>query len=187
MINAIVFSKDRAMQLNLLLESIELNSKDLFRISVLYKSSNEKYENGYLIIKNKYPNIKFIKEEDFKKQTLNLLNTELLYSCFFTDDDIIYKEIKSDLIFKTIIDDLDIFCFSLRLGKNTTNCYTMRANNVIILLSEENGIIKWDWTKHYMDFGYPLSVDGHIFRTKEILKLSNIINFQNPNTYEATS
>jgi len=37
-----------------------------------------------------------------------------------------------------------------------------------------------------MDFGYPLSVDGHIFRTKEILKLTKKVSFSNPNTYEAS-
>ena len=36
-----------------------------------------------------------------------------------------------------------------------------------------------------MDFGYPLSVDGHVFRTKDIMKLSKALNFANPNTYEA--
>jgi hypothetical protein len=37
-----------------------------------------------------------------------------------------------------------------------------------------------------MDFGYPLSVDGHIFKTKDILKLSNLVGYKNPNTFEAS-
>jgi hypothetical protein len=152
----------------------------------LYKSTNENFEEGYLKIKEKYPYVNFIPETEFKKQTISLLNTELEFSCFFTDDDIIYNNVNGDLIFETLENDKDVFCFSLRLGKNTTNCYTMRANNVIILLSEDDEIIKWDWTKHYMDFGYPLSVDGHIFKTKDILKLSNLVGYKNPNTFEAS-
>ena len=31
--------------------------------------------------------------------------------------------------------------------------------------------LRWNWTKHYLDFGYPLSFNGHIFNTKEITKL----------------
>ena len=187
-INSIIFSKDRAMQLHLLLESLEKNSKDIFEISVLYKSTSEEFENGYLKVKEKFPYVNFVpeSEKEFKKQTLELLNRGLKYSCFFTDDDIIYNSINQEQIITTLENDQDVFCFSLRLGKNTTNCYTMRANNVIVLLSEENDIVKWDWTKHYMDFGYPLSVDGHIFRTKDILKLSNLVSYQNPNTFEAS-
>jgi len=45
--------------------------------------------------------------------------------------------------------------------------------------------IKWDWTQHYVDFGYPLSVDGHIFRTKDIFKLVRKVAFKNPNEMEA--
>ena len=51
--------------------------------------------------------------------------------------------------------------------------------------SEKDEILKWDWTVHYIDFGYPLSVDGHIFHTKDILKLTKKVAFKDPNTYEA--
>ena len=35
-----------------------------------------------------------------------------------------------------------------------------------------NDVIKWNWTKHYLDFGRPLDLSGgHIFHKKEIFKL----------------
>ena len=61
----------------------------------------------------------------------------------------------------------------------------MNTPNVFRDYSESDGALSWDWSVHYMDFGYPLSVDGHIFRTKEISKLTKKVSFENPNTYEA--
>ena len=60
----------------------------------------------------------------------------------------------------------------------------MQANNVIIPSSEEDGIIKWDWTKHYMDFGFPLSLQGHIFRTSDIKGLIKNVRFLDPDSLE---
>lgn len=185
MINSIIFSKDRAMQLDLLLQSIYKNAPETFNINVLYKFSDEEFERGYNILKEKYQNVNFISENDFKSQTLNLLNQNYEYSCFFTDDDIIYNSFNETDIIKTMSENPEIFCFSLRLGKNVKVCYSMKSENVLIPESENDNIIIWNWTKHYMDFGYPLSVDGHIFKTKDILKLSTNIAYKNPNTFEA--
>jgi hypothetical protein len=116
---------------------------------------------------------------------MSLFSTDYDFTCFFTDDDIFYNPVDEEEITKHL-DNEDVFCFSLRLGTNTTYCYTMKTNNVIH--NEEivdDQFMKWQWTKHYLDFGYPLSVDGHIFRTKEIKKLTSKVNFENPNTYEA--
>jgi len=191
MINAIIFSKDRAMQLRLLLESIQLNAPNIFNLNILYKTSTEEHKRGYDKLKFECENLSnnnlisfFYEKNEFKKQTIELLNSNYDYSCFFTDDDIIYKKINEEQI-TNCFSDIDLFCFSLRLGLNITKCYSMQSENVVIPLYQNDEIIKWDWSQHYMDFGYPLSVDGHIFKTKDILKLSSNIGFKNPNTYEA--
>lgn len=192
MINTIIFSKDRAMTLRLLLESIQRNAMSAFNVNVLYSYSNEEFKSGYekLQAENILPRINWVVEEDFKKQTLGLLDRKYTldlnyeYCCFFMDDDIVYKKFEIEKIYSTLKNDQEVFCFSLRLGKNTTECYSMNAKNVIILSSEEEGIIKWDWSKHYMDFGFPLSIHGHIFRTREIMKLTNNVRFTNPNSLE---
>ena len=191
MINAIIFSKDRAAQLHLLLESIFKNAKGVFNLNIIYKASNDDFKNAYKLLEadsNSWDTnlkINFIEEVDFKNQTIELLKSNYEYSCFFTDDDIIYNPIFEKNIIETLKSDDDIFCFSLRLGKNTKTCYTMNAENVLVPLTEDDNMIISDWSKHYMDYGYPLSVDGHIFRTKDIYKLTINVGFKNPNTYEA--
>ncbi len=187
MINGIVFSKDRSAQLQLLLNSIEKKAKNIFELKVIYTSSHERYNKGYEKLIKQYPEVKWIKESSiFKLDVLNAIqNPESNYTCFFTDDDIIYRKINEDDLIIKLIEDENAFCFSTRLGKNTTRCYAMNAENIINPHYEDDKFISWNWQDHNFDFGYPLSVDGHVFRTEEIQKLTKKISFQNPNTYEA--
>lgn len=187
-INSIVFSKDRASQLHLLLSSLYKNAPGIFNINVLYTSSNEEFERGYEklkeICKENFWNVNFIKESNnFKEDVMNLLKSEYKYTTFFTDDDVLFDAIDYETIENSLSQE-DIFCFSLRLGTNTTYCYSENQNNQIVLSGEKDNYIFWDWQKSWYDFGYPLSVDGHIFRTKEIYKLSKPINFSSPNYFE---
>jgi hypothetical protein len=188
MINGIVFSKDRACQLKLLIDSIEKNAKNIFELKVIYTYTNPEYEKGYEKLINQYPEVKWVRESsNFKQDVLSSIeNTDSNYTCFFTDDDIIYRTLKEEDLTRHLEEDKDAFCFSTRLGLNTNKCYTMNCDNVIRPSFEDDTFISWDWKVHYMDFGYPLSVDGHIFRTKEIFKLTKKVNFSNPNTYEAS-
>jgi hypothetical protein len=173
MINGIVFSKDRAAQLKLFLDSFQINAKDVFDLKILYTSSNEDFNKGYERLIEIYPDFNWIKESgNFKQDVLNALeDTDSVYTSFFTDDDIIYRPLNEEEM-------------TSKLEENVTKCYTQRCDNVIIPDFEDDKYIRWNWQVHYVDFGYPLSVDGHIFRTKEILKLTKKVPFHNPNSYE---
>lgn len=186
MINAIIFSKDRACQLDLLLYSIFKNAPDVFNLNVLYHVTEEEYAKGYEEVKSRFPTVKFVLQNNFKEDTLNLMSKSYEYTTFFTDDDIIYRPIGSvEEVTDMIKNDEDVLCFSLRLGENTKFCYTMNCEN--ILKNQEvinDKFIKWNWSVHYVDFGYPLSVDGHVFRTGDITKLVRNTPFHSPNTLE---
>lgn len=186
MINAIIFSKDRAPQLRLLIYSIQKNAPHAFKLNVIYKSSNEEFRSGYEKVKGEFSSLcNFVEQTDnFKEDVLTLLNSDSEFSCFFTDDDIIYQPFDVESVKKSIKSDEDVFCFSLRLGTNVTFCYTMNTENVLKDYAVFDDMIKWNWSVHYLDFGYPLSVDGHIFRTKDILKLTKKVSFTNPNLFE---
>jgi hypothetical protein len=195
MINIIIFSKDRAMQLHLLLESILLNfDVEDYKLNILYKASNDEFNRGYNIIRDLFPQFNYKKEESFKSDLLSLLH-DSEYTVFFTDDDIIYKPLK---ITKNEINNIFTFsnanCFSLRLGLNTTNCYTMQRLNKLnkydthsfyhdISLIEP--IISWKVSDGTNDYAYPMSVDGHIFKTPFIKYLCETLEYTNPNLFEA--
>ena len=184
-INIVVFSKDRAMQVELLIRSFNrfVAYSDLFVINVLYTYSNDKFKEGYekLINKN-YSNVILHKETDFKKQVLILVDPAKEHTVFFVDD----------IVFKNPLDfydkQMDIFnwdesiiCRSLRLHRDLSYCYPLQ-----IAIRQppflDNNI--FNWKKEKGDYGYPMSLDGHIFRTKDIMDELRSFDYKNPNTLE---
>ena len=73
MIDTIIFTKDRACQLDLLLQSIVKNGNNLFNINILYEASSQEYKDGYLKVSERFPSYErfnWVEEEDFEKDTL---------------------------------------------------------------------------------------------------------------------
>jgi len=182
-INSIIFSNDRPAQLNLLLESVLKNAVDIFDINVIINQSNDEFKKSYdnIISKEKFSRVNFTyKNDDLKTQVLNIISEGKDYFSFFLDDNIIYRQINFEDIINQIDSDDDVACFSLRLGKNVKKCYTLGGvENLMHDIQEVGGFLKWDWTLHYLDFGYPLSTEGHVFRKKDILKLVKKSKFSN--------
>src|ERR1035437_2667606 len=114
MINSIIFSKHRACQLDLLLESIFKNADNVFNLNVIYTYSNDNFKLGYekLISRYSEKGINFyLQTANFKQDVIKLLDNEYEFSCFFTDDDIIYNKIESEKDILDLFSDDDLFCF----------------------------------------------------------------------------
>jgi hypothetical protein len=178
MINIIIFSSDKTLQLEILLKSINLNFKTE-SIHIIYKGSDNEFGSGYTHLKQKYNNVKWIKQDVLKEQLIDVIKKDnFKYTCFFTDDNYIYDNINNNDILKWFDDD-DIFCFSLRLGENIKKCYVLGCENILNAEYKDDKFVKWNWTKRYADFSQPLSLDGHIFRTKDIQKMIKSLTFDN--------
>lgn len=184
MINGLILSKNRACQLRLLLESISINAPSLLgEIKIIYTSTSADFAKGYEKLKSEkiLPNISWEEEKDFVPDFLNALKTcESEYICGIVDDCVIYKKTPTsgDQIEKAFSDD--VFCFSLRLGLNTTVQYYMSDAIIELKSYQQNPFcIKWDWKEwsSKLNYGYPISLDGHIFRTKELCDLSHKFKF----------
>ena len=185
----IIFSKNRACQLHLLLESIEKNSNNLFsNISEIYKFTNKNYHEGYKKICRYFSNVNFIVETNFYEDTINAIKSEYDFTTFMVDDNVFYKGLSVDKgkIHSMFMDNITtINCFSLRLGLNCN--YSHPANLSYELNKHEvvGDFIKINVYEQKGDFAYPLSVDGHIFESVFIKSsLERLGNFTNPNTLE---
>jgi len=183
----IIFSKNRACQLNLLLDSIKTNAPVLFdKISVLYKTDGEEYLYGYQKLFDKFTSIYFHNENDFRVDLFKLIDSNIEATTFMVDDAVIFKQIleRKINIIKPVIEDYSIF--SLRLGENCNYSHPANLNYKLGEHEVNNEYIIFDYTKQQIgDFSYPLSTDGHIFNTRLIKDLLTKINFYNPNTLEA--
>lgn len=186
MINGLILSKNRACQLRLLLESIKVNAPNLLdEIKIIYTSSDEDFAKGYEKLKSEQilPYITWEEEKDFVPDFLNALKTcKSEYICGIVDDCVIYKRLPTSgkEIEETFSDE--VFCFSLRLGLNTVTQNYLMPNNVVELQKYQQNpyCVKWDWKEwsSKLNYGYPISLDGHIFRTKEISDLSHKFEFE---------
>lgn len=198
MVNAIIFSKDRACQLDLLLRSIEKNCPNLFNeIKVLYTWSSEEYAQGYdKLFKQDKLNVEFYVEHntpaptEFRNQTLELVADSDFVS-LFTDDTVFHRpfEFKGELIDRFLSEIKSVF--SLRLGYNTVvqNIHAKPFPTMQPYLHfciEQDGVLSWN-PKYYRctnNYGYPFSIDGHIYHSEFLLSLMEKINFKNTNQLE---
>lgn len=184
--NIIVFSKDRACQLELFIRSFNKYVRDgsSYTINVLYTYSNKTYKKGYdKLIKNSPSNVKFKLENSFKDDVLSMFG-DGLYTVFFTDDDVFKNPVDFyDGQMQLFNEDTLILCRSLRLNKDLTFCYPSRESMTMPNVDENN---IYEWYGQLGDYGYPLSLDGHIFRSHEIYAFVKNSVYVNPNTMEGS-
>jgi len=197
MITSIIFSKDRPLQLDLLLRSIQANFIDCDEIFIL-----EKYGDGYRIA---LPEISKEHKVKLRNQSLSiykdvydiccLAKNDLI--CFFTDDDIFYRNFSTNKYDEIFEPRYNACCLSLRLGLNINkrshgniigddipyNIYNIGDFMVIPKTSYAYGSY---WS-------YSHSLDGHIFKKSSILKIMDELSYldrgfkfkQTPNELES--
>jgi tetratricopeptide (TPR) repeat protein/GT2 family glycosyltransferase/acetyltransferase-like isoleucine patch superfamily enzyme len=182
----ILFSKDRAMQLDCTLRSFMEHCQDPGRtaMKVLYTTSGDRHEQQYRQLKATYPSVEFVREHDFKKDLLSL-SVLHEYVLFLVDDNIIVR----DFLLGDVVDGLkqndDAIGFSLRLGRNTDYCYMLRTQQKIPRFEAPcQGILRYEWIEAECDFGYPLEVSSSLYRMDDISPLLEQLNYNNPNTLE---
>jgi glycosyltransferase involved in cell wall biosynthesis len=185
-ITGLIFSKDRALQVQAAIESFFLYCQDRgrIRLRVLYKASNQLHRGQYERLKEKFRDVSFVEEEDFKKQVLAVV-AGCEYVLFLVDDNLFVGDFSIIDAVLSLQNNADAIGFSLRLGRNTTYCYAHNAEQrVPAFQGAEGGILKYDWTLAEYDFVYPLEISSSIYRTADILRLLRQVEFSNPNTLE---
>ena len=188
MLNIIVFSRDRACQLELFLRSMKYCFAQFkeFPVNVLYQYSDMRYQDGYskLAGLSDFPkNVNMVKEISFQGDLIELLSERNPYTVFFVDD-MVWKEMFSlkGGTFSSFTNDPDVLCLSLRLMRGLQYCYPLDTFNEMPRFDYEN---KWFWQGLVGDYGYPMSLDGHIFRTGDILDIVLSFKCNSPNRLEA--
>lgn len=203
-IAGIVFSKDRAMQLDAFLRSFFSHCMDANRISlkVLYTGSSDIFLAQYRKLAAEYSMVEFILQNEFKQDVLCLLDipTSFLgrfffrkkaanskkYVLFLVDDNIFV----GDFSFSQIVEALDreekALGFSLQLGENINYCYPLDIS--LCFPAHESvfaDIIRYSWPEAGEGLNYPLDVSSSVYRWSEMAMLLPSLAFSNPNILEA--
>lgn len=178
--NVIIFSKDRAAQLDLLLRSMVWLIADKY---VIYACSTKQHNMGYDKLFWDYWGDRsdihlFMQEDNFKDSLLKQVDVEQAGTVFFTDDDVFMR----NWPFVTFPFPDNVACLSLRLNPRMGYCYTLNRKQTPPKMHPGN---VWNWRLADADYGYPMSLDGHIFRTSDILPLLEKLDYHDPNSLEA--
>lgn len=186
----IVFSKNRAMQLDLCLRSLKRQCVDYedLDIRVIFKC-DPPHEQSYKNLILSYPNVTFIKENVFKDDLLTCFNGQSLV--FLVCDDAIFThKFNTKEIAGWLTDPKDIYAsgvlgFSLRLGLNTTQCYSLNKEQKIPEhVVTKDGNLVWDWTQSEHDFAYPLELSSSVLFASIVFQVLQPQAFSNPNDCE---
>jgi hypothetical protein len=183
-VGVVIFSKDRACQLDQFITSAKKLFPDvLTHASVLFTNSTPAFGRGYDRVKKIHPDVRFISQsEPIKAHVLDLLSPAHPLTTFFVDDIVFTAKVNStDPKFYQLLSDKDILALSLRLHPGVTHCYATDEHTPPPPL-DPNG--RWFWRGAPGDWGYPLSLDGHVIRTDVILPLIRAATFATPNELE---
>jgi hypothetical protein len=187
-LEVIIFSKDRALQLHALLESIFYNFSVPVPIHILYRASNEEQELSYREVAEVFaPNkVSFTRESQFRRDLLKLMQDIKSKKLIFLVDDIVFVEPLDILDFAQI--NTEEYVASLRLGDHLNFSYTTQQEQPLPAFVADAGLgqdkISWQWDKGQLDWHYPLSVDGHLFSVNEIKVMLPLLDFKAPNSLE---
>lgn len=180
----VVFSKNRAMQLDLLLRSLYLHNKEQHNVTIIYTTTDEKHENSYALLKQDFPRISFIKQTNFKQDLLQALENEE-YVLFLVDDCVFIRDFSLDKIVGVFKQRAEYIGFSLRLGLNTTYRYPFYGKQTVPVYEtiwEE--YMCFNWTTAGGDFAYPLELSSSLYRVSDTLALFTNRDYNNPNELE---
>lgn len=186
--NIVIFSYNRACQLDALLRSLQKNIPKLqtCSTSVIWKADNKEFEDAYIKVGKKFPDIKMVAEKpgEFKQQTLECIDANISMTMFLVDD-IIFKApvlFGKDNHFGELLSESNnrYLCVSLRLDRNIRQCYATNSPQKVPI-----SVPVWDWKRSEGDWGYPMSLDGNVYATNYIRKIVRSLEFQNPNQLEA--
>jgi glycosyltransferase involved in cell wall biosynthesis len=179
-IDCIVFSRDRAMQLDAFLRSLEEYVGSLYaRVSVLYRATSPAFAEGYAELLATYHDVLWQEETDFPEDLRGLV-ADGPWTVFHTDDDVFFRtpevpDIRADEV-----------CYSLRLGLNVDYSYPLDLPEGLNEPRDEGARVSWDWrSQGNGSFSYPLAVNGHVFRTSDVAIWLDALDYRNPNELEA--
>jgi hypothetical protein len=177
--NFIVFSKNRAMQLHAFLASARqcFQYYDQLKIQVLYTHDPE-YINGYTLVQQEFPEVHFVKERDFAQDLRDLVGPAA-YTVFGVDDMIWINKVN---LHDAALLDIDV-CLSWRLHPHLDYCYTQNKKMTAPTMKAYRHYFTYDWSTGMADYGYPMSLDGHVFLTERLRPLLQG-DYRHPNELE---
>ena len=185
-VDCIIYSKNRACQLDLLLRSIKDNFKSVGNLYILYTYSADQFRKSYDKVFAKHTQGVFpVLQTSFQINVLDIINNmQSQYFLGICDDDVFMRETDcTDILEK--LKDPAVNAISLKGGLNILGNYPGRLYPLPTFI-ETDPFLKWEWRKYdpSYDWGYPSCMNPFIFMRDYFLSIINSMTFSYPTELE---
>ena len=184
----VIFSFDRPLQLYALLESLQLYATDIRSTTIIYRTSNDRYDNAFHQVALQFPHIQLFHQEsihDFKTLTIRALEESTSDYIIFAVDDNIVKDTFSTHECIYWLEKTNAYGFYLKLGSHLNYCYTENAPQKLPPYTHiHDSIFAWEFEDGEKDWRYPNTVDMTLYRKKDLISLFKSLEYTNPNLLE---
>ncbi len=186
----VFFSRNRPMQLYAALGSFSrhsVNGRSGLKTAVIYRADTEQYERQYKEVAARFQSVELFKEKDFRSDIMLQMNREAQYISFMVDDNMFVAPFDLGIIESSLYKNPKAIAFSLRFGTtlNYNSAKRLEHGKPPFMQTEQEGIVKFDWTIAPPTYNYPLELSCSVFRKKQICGLMEFIDMPEPNTFEA--
>lgn len=196
---AIVFSKDRPLQLDGLLRSLVVQVTDVSRLDVvvLWTVSSDEFEQRYEDLMEDWPSVHFVRETSFYGQLMDLItDSSAPLIGFLVDDGLAVNPINLEWAWRALELQDQVVGFSLRLGPNLEKTnqpierqwWQMDQQNAHVVDPVESIVpftLCYPWAKAQGAFNYRLEVSASLYRRSSLLDwLPKLGGIDHPNSLE---
>jgi hypothetical protein len=188
----VVFSRDRSLQLELLLETYAAFVAKPPRISVLYSVSDDVHRASYANVLERYRDLieHACEQRNFRDDLLRLLERSSADNLMFLVDDLLFlRPVDGDLLRRWSATRDGIL--SLRLGENIRSSYNIGIDTLPLPPTlervERQGVtmLGWIWGSGAGEWYLALSLDAHVLPKRTVERLIRGSKFRAPNSLEA--
>ncbi len=187
----VVFSYDRPLQLYALLESIDAFVLNLDRVAVIYRISDPSFEEGYALVKQKFPLVEYLKQgerpaSDFKPLVLKACFESSNPYIMFAIDDMIVRgpiDLKEGIEQMEKIGALGVY---YRLGTHINFSFLRNQSQAIppsVKLDEH--LYAWQFSGGEGDWQYPHTLDMTLYRKSDVKEFLTALQYTHPNSLES--
>jgi len=118
----------------------------------------------------------------FKGCVNSAVDSQKRHTVFFVDDIMFVAPLAiSDTEVRNFNLTPQQLCLSLRLHSSITYSYAM---NCAVKIPQFHHKWLWKWVEAHSDYAYPMSLDGHIFKTRDVVAPLIKMDYANPNQLE---
>ncbi|MDO9314994.1 MAG: hypothetical protein Q7T97_10660 [Burkholderiaceae bacterium] len=187
----LVFSKDRPLQMDLLLRTLSVNVSQTPNVHIIYRASDNNYRTEYsrVFAENSALNIVPHEEREFREDLLRICRASDCGSVMFLVDDIAFIRPVDLNEIATLSRQGHIV--SIRLGLNITRAQTengaaRRKPPLTPVDGMASRFLTWAW--HKAEPGHwamPTALDGNVLPLPELIPVLESTSFKAPNSLEA--